>query len=267
MPQARAHGAALSAVLLTLLAVVVLAPAASAEPASALDVRELSAPDSLSDLAPGDQAEWAVEVTNSGSTPHDVAVSFAVDGRGALAEDPRDGLQLTVDLCDSAFSVVEVPAGVDRTVERYVCPGGTLPLAAGPAARLGRLDGVRPVEGGATAGIRVRVEFPATAGNDLELATASLRVEVGAANATDGGDPSNGLGGDPSEGLGDGSGGNPSDGSSDGSGDGSGQPPVASDGLAVTGRDIGAALLGGLVALGVGAALVVAGRRRREGRS
>lgn len=118
MPQARAHGAALSAVLLTLLAVVVLAPAASAEPASALDVREISAPDSLSDLAPGDQAEWAVEVTNSDSAPHDVSVGFAVDGRGALAEDPRNGLQLTVDLCDSAFLVVEVPAGVDRTVRR-----------------------------------------------------------------------------------------------------------------------------------------------------
>lgn len=244
MAQARAHGAALVAVLLTLLlAGAALTPTASAEPADVLDVRELSAPGSLSDLAPGDQAEWAVEVTNSDSAPHDVSVGFAVDDRGALAEDPRNGLQLTVDLCDSAFSVVEVPAGVDRTVERYVCPGGALPLGAGPAARLGHLGGVRPVESGATAGVRVRVEFPATAGNDLELATASLRVVVDAADAADGGDPS------------------------DGSGDDSGQPPVASGGLAITGRDIGATLLGGLVALGVGAALVVAGRRRREGRS
>ncbi|AZZ56456.1 sortase [Rathayibacter iranicus] len=251
MPQARARGAALAAMLLALLALAVPAPAASAEPADALDVRELSAPGSLSDLAPGDQAEWAAEVSNSDSAAHDVSVGFTVDDRGALADDPRNGLQLTVDLCDSAFSVVEVPAGADRTVERYVCPGGTLPLGAGPAARLGRLEGVRPVEGGATAGVRVRVEFPATAGNDLELATASLRVVVRAADAADGGDPSDG----------------PGDGSTDGSADGSGRAPVASGGLAVTGRDVGAALLGGLVALGVGAAVVVAGRRRREGRS
>lgn len=263
MPQARAHGAALAAMLLALLALAVPAPAASAEPADALDVRELSAPGSLSDLAPGDQAEWAAEVSNSDSAAHDVSVRFTVDDRGALADDPRNGLQLTVDLCDSAFSVVEVPAGADRTVERYVCPGGTLPLGAGSAARLGRLEGVRPVEGGATAGVRVRVEFPATAGNDLELATASLRVVVRAADAADGGDPLDTPGTTPSAD----SGANPSNGSGNGSADGSGRAPVASGGLAVTGRDVGAALLGGLVALGVGAAVVVVGRHRREGRS
>ncbi|QHC56719.1 hypothetical protein EV639_11530 [Rathayibacter tanaceti] len=222
MPHARAYGAVLAAVL--------LAPAASAGPA--LDVRELSAPGSLTDLAPGDSAEWAVEVTNSGASPRGVSVGFAVDAPGALAADPRDGLQLVVELCDSAFTVSEVAVGGGRSVERYLCPGGATPLGAGPAAALGRLDGVRPVERGATAGLRVRVLFPESAGTELENSTASLRVVVGDTGAA--------------------------------------APPAAappSGGLAVTGRDLGAALLGGVLALGAGALLAAAARRRRKARA
>ncbi|PPH20819.1 hypothetical protein C5C31_11000 [Rathayibacter rathayi] len=223
MPHALTYGAVLAAVL--------LAPAASAEPVDVLDVRELSAPGSLSDLAPGDRAEWAVEVTNTGLAPHEVSVAFVVDG-GMLAQDPRDGLQLSVELCDSAFTVEQVVDG-PRTIQRYLCPTDAVPLGSGPAATLGRLDGARPLGRGATAGVRVRVLFPESAGNERELTAAALRVTVGTAWDDD----------------------NPDSGTESG---------AAGGGLAATGRDLGAALLGGMLALGAGTLLAIAGRRHRR---
>ncbi|PPF10631.1 hypothetical protein [Rathayibacter sp. AY1A5] len=225
MPHARA--------LVAVLAAVLLAPAASAEPVGVLDVRELSAPGSLTDLAPGDRAEWAVEVTSTGLSPQGVSVAFAVDG-GTLAQDPRDGLQLSVELCDSAFTVAEVVDG-ERTVERYLCPEDAMPLGSGPAATLGRLDGVRPLERGATVGVRVRVLFPESAGNGTELAAASLRVLVGTTEEYPSATPGPGS-----------------------------FPGAAGGGLAVTGRDLGAALLGGMLALGSGVLLAAAARRRHR---
>lgn len=226
MPHLSAIGVALAAVL--------LAPAASTAPAEVLDVRELTAPAALTGLAPGDTTEWAAEVTNVGSTAHEVSVAFAVDGGDSLATDPRNGLQLEVDLCPSAFAI-DRSVSPGRSIERYVCPGA-VPLGAGPAASLGRLDGSRALAGGETVGVRVRVSFPEQAGNDLEDTVAALRVIVTDADPLDPAAPSDGLG------------------------------PIAapSDGLAVTGRDLGAALLGGLLALGAGGLLALAGRRRRQ---
>ncbi|PPF69861.1 sortase [Rathayibacter tritici] len=228
MTHARAYGAVLAAVL--------LAPAASAEPVGVLDVRELSPAGSLSDLAPGDRADWAVEVTNTGFTPQEVSVAFVVDG-GKLAQDPRDGLQLSVELCDSAFTVEQIVDG-PRTIQRYLCPADAVPLGSGPAATLGRLDAARPLGGGVTEGVHVRVLFPESAGNEMELAGASLRVIVGTSDAGEGASP----------------------GASSG-------PGPAGGGLAVTGRDLGAALLGGILALGAGTLLAAAGRRRRRERA
>ncbi|MWV58890.1 hypothetical protein [Rathayibacter sp. VKM Ac-2754] len=231
MHHVRAIGAALAAALL---APVLLAPSASAAPQSVIDVRELSAPSALSGLAPGDTAEWAAEVTNIGTSPHDLSVAFVVDGPDDLATDPRDGLQLVVDLCPSAFTVVDRRLADGRDIERYVCPVEVVPLGSGPAAVLGRLEGSRPVARGATIGVRVRVAFPSTAGNELEDTDAGLRVVVTEADDIP---------------VGPGSG------------------PIAlplPGGLAVTGRDVGAALLGGLLALGAGALLAGAARRRRD---
>ncbi|SMH50392.1 hypothetical protein SAMN06295885_3518 [Rathayibacter oskolensis] len=222
MPHARAIGAVLAALL--------LAPSASAD--DLLEVRELSSPATLRDLAPGDTAEWAVEVT--GASAGDLSVGFAVDGGDALATDPQNGLQLVVDLCSTSFSVVERRAG-GRTISRYLCPGDEVRLGAGPAAELGSLDGVRAVEGGETTGVRVRVAFPSAAGNELEGTRAALRVVVTRA-----------------------------DGSPEPVAPGSVPGAAGPDGLAVTGRDLGAALLGGLLALGGGALLAALARRRQE---
>lgn len=250
MPPLRAIGAVLAAVL--------LAPAASAAavtpPAALLDVRELTAPAALTGLAPGDTTEWAAEVTNVGSSAHQVSVAFAVDGGDALATDPRSGLQLVVDLCPSAFTIDDRLVAGGRSIERYLCPEGVVPLGTGPAASLGRLDGTRALDRGETVGVRVRVSFPAGSGNGLESTAAALRVLVRETGAIDdSGDPG-AIGGPGASGNG-----GPSNG-----GAGNGGP---SGGLAVTGRDIGAALLGGLVALGAGLLLAAGSRRRREEQS
>ncbi|KQQ05910.1 MULTISPECIES: hypothetical protein [unclassified Rathayibacter] len=253
MHHARAIGTALAAVLVAPVPVL-LGPAASAAPQRVIDVRELSAPAALSGLAPGDTAEWAAEVTNIGTSPHDLSVAFVVDGPDDLATDPRDGLQLVVDLCPSAFTVVDRRLADGRDIERYDCPDDTVPLGAGPAAVLGRLEGSRPVASGTTIGVRVRVAFPASAGNALEDTDAGLRVVVTEADApVDTGNGPIAGGGVPVPGdvlL-------------------PGGPALPGGltlpgGLAVTGRDVGAALLGGLIALGTGALIVAAGRRRRD---
>ncbi|MCJ1687940.1 sortase [Rathayibacter sp. VKM Ac-2927] len=251
MPALRAIGAVLAAVL--------LAPAVSAAsvapPAALLDVRELTAPAALTGLAPGDTTEWAAEVTNVGSSAHQVSVAFAVDGGDALATDPRAGLQLDVDLCPSAFTIDDVLVADGRSVERYLCPEGVEPMGTGPAASLGRLDGSRALDRGETVGVRVRVSFPAGSGNALESTSAALRVLVRETGAID---DSGAPGGGPS--------GNGADdeGASGNGALGNGGP---GNGLAVTGRDVGAALLGGLLALGAGLLLAATGRRRKEARS
>lgn len=251
MPALRAIGAVLAAVL--------LAPAVSAAsvapPAALLDVRELTAPAALTGLAPGDTTEWAAEVTNVGASAHQVSVAFAVDGGDALATDPRAGLQLVVDLCPSAFTIDDVLVADGRSVERYRCPEGVEPMGTGPAASLGRLDGSRALDRGETVGVRVRVSFPSGSGNALESTSAALRVLVRETGAIDdsgapGGGPSgNGAVGDGASGTGALENGGPG------------------NGLAVTGRDVGAALLGGLLALGAGLLLAATGRRRKEAQS
>ncbi|QHC64327.1 sortase [Rathayibacter festucae] len=251
MPALRAIGAVLAAVL--------LAPAVSAAsvapPAALLDVRELTAPAALTGLAPGDTTEWAAEVTNVGASAHQVSVAFAVDGGDALATDPRAGLQLVVDLCPSAFTIDDVLVADGRSVERYRCPEGVEPMGTGPAASLGRLDRSRALDRGETVGVRVRVSFPAGSGNALESTSAALRVLVRETGAID---DSGAPGGGPSGngGVGDGAAGNGAI--------GNGGP---GNGLAVTGRDVGAALLGGLLALGAGLLLAATGRRRKEAQS
>ncbi|ROP56650.1 MULTISPECIES: sortase [unclassified Rathayibacter] len=251
MPALRAIGAVLAAVL--------LAPAVSAAsvapPAALLDVRELTAPAALTGLAPGDTTEWAAEVTNVGSSAHQVSVAFAVDGGDALATDPRAGLQLVVDLCPAAFTIDDVLVADGRSVERYRCPEGVEPMGTGPAASLGRLDGSRALDLGETVGVRVRVSFPAGSGNALESTSAALRVLVRETGAIDdSGAPGDGPSGNGAVGEG-----------ASGTGAlGNGGP---GNGLAVTGRDVGAALLGGLLALGAGLLLAATGRRRKEARS
>ncbi|MCJ1698604.1 sortase [Rathayibacter festucae] len=256
MPALRAIGAVLAAVL--------LAPAVSAAsvapPAALLDVRELTAPAALTGLAPGDTTEWAAEVTNVGSSAHQVSVAFAVDGGDALATDPRAGLQLVVDLCPSAFTIDDVLVADGRSVERYRCPEGVEPMGTGPAASLGRLDGSRALDRGETVGVRVRVSFPAGSGNALESTSAALRVLVRETGALDdSGAPGDGPSGNGA--VGDGAAGN---GALGNGAVGNGGP---GNGLAVTGRDVGAALLGGLLALGAGLLLAATGRRRKEARS
>ncbi|AZZ53721.1 sortase [Rathayibacter festucae] len=251
MPALRAIGAVLAAVL--------LAPAVSAAsvapPAALLDVRELTAPAALTGLAPGDTTEWAAEVTNVGASAHQVSVAFAVDGGDALATDPRAGLQLVVDLCPAAFTIDDVLVVDGRSVERYRCPEGVEPMGTGPAASLGRLDGSRALDRGETVGVRVRVSFPSGSGNALESTSAALRVLVRETGAIDdSGAPGGGPSGNGA--VGDGAAGNGAL--------GNGGP---GNGLAVTGRDVGAALLGGLLALGAGLLLAATGRRRKEARS
>ncbi|ROS23378.1 hypothetical protein EDF22_3159 [Rathayibacter sp. PhB127] len=251
MPALRAIGAALAAVL--------LAPAVSAASvaptAALLDVRELTAPAALTGLAPGDTTEWAAEVTNVGASAHQVSVAFAVDGGDALATDPRAGLQLVVDLCPSAFTIDDVLVADGRSVERYRCPEGVEPMGTGPAASLGRLDGSRALDRGETVGVRVRVSFPSGSGNALESTSAALRVLVRETGAIDdSGAPGDGPSGNGAVG----------EGASGNGALGNGGP---GNGLAVTGRDVGAALLGGLLALGAGLLLAATGRRRKEARS
>ncbi|MCM6764093.1 hypothetical protein NB037_16895 [Rathayibacter sp. ZW T2_19] len=166
MHAARALGAVLATVL--------LAPAASADQRDVLDVRERSSSAvALADLAPGDSSEWAAEVTNTDSTGHALAVGF--DSDGALLTD-EDGLRLAVDLCDSPFDAVPQVTPEGRTVERFTCASGDVPLGSGPASALGRLETARPIAEGSTVGVRVRVAFPESAGNALENAAGSLRV-------------------------------------------------------------------------------------------
>ncbi|QWL31133.1 hypothetical protein [Rathayibacter toxicus] len=220
------------------LTVAVLAPSASAATAQdsgdLLDVRELSTPVALSELAPGDSTEWAAEAINTGTSPHEFSVAFAVEGTDPLATDPDEGLQLAVDLCPSALSLSEQRTPDGRTFTRYLCPEKEIPLGVGPAKTVRQLAGVHTVDGGATLGVRVRALFPKSAGNTLENTAAVLRVIVTATEP----------GAAP-------------------------VPEPGHDGLAATGRDLGAALLGGLLTLSLGAVFFAAGgrRRRREERS
>ena len=214
------------------LATVLLAPAASADQRDVLDVRERSSSAvALADLAPGDSSEWAAEVTNTDSTGHALAVGF--DSDGPLLTD-EDGLRLAVDLCDSPFDAVPQLTPEGRTIERFTCASGDVPLGSGPASALGRLETARPIAEGATVGVRVRVAFPESAGNALENTDGSLRVVFSVAGAEAG------YGAPIAAPIPD---------------------PASPGGLAVTGRDLGAALLGALLALGAGVLLV---RRRRE---
>jgi hypothetical protein len=133
-------------------------------------------------------------------------------------------------------------------------------MGTGPAASLGRLDGSRALGRGETVGVRVRVSFPAGSGNALESTSAALRVLVRETGAIDdSGAPGDGPSGNG--GVGDGAAGNGAIGNG---AIGNGGP---GNGLAVTGRDVGAALLGGLLALGAGLLLAATGRRRKEARS
>ncbi|PTL72523.1 hypothetical protein C1I63_06435 [Rathayibacter caricis DSM 15933] len=254
MHPARALGAVLATVLLAP-AAILLAPAASAEQRDVLDVRERSSSTlALADLAPGDSSEWAAEVTNTDSVGHALTVGF--DSEGPLLT-AADGLRLTVDLCDAPFDSTPLDTPEGRTVERFTCASGDVPLGSGPAAGLGRLETARPIAEGATVGVRVRVAFPESAGNALENADGSLRVVFSVAGAAEPGGP--GVGGPGAGGPGaDGPG---ADGPGADSGVAAPGSPTRPDGLAVTGRDLGAALLGALVALAAG---LVLARRRRE---
>ncbi|NQX25978.1 LPXTG cell wall anchor domain-containing protein [Microbacteriaceae bacterium VKM Ac-2854] len=159
-----ARGVACAAVLLC--SVVVAVPAAAGDD-TPLVVRSSSV--DLTDLAPGDWAEWTAETTSSADETLPLRVIVETTGEDALTTDPRDGLQLVVDFCDSGYTAGGAPA-------RFNCPTADVALGAGPAATLGRLESLRSIGARGTAAVRIRIAFPTSAGNDFENTAAGLRV-------------------------------------------------------------------------------------------
>ncbi|NQX12597.1 LPXTG cell wall anchor domain-containing protein [Microbacteriaceae bacterium VKM Ac-2855] len=196
---------------------VAAVPAAASDTASPLVVRSSSA--DVRDLAPGDWVEWTAETTSSSDETLPLRVIVEADGTDALAADPENGLQLVIDFCDGGFTAIGSPA-------RYDCSSADVALGAGAAATIGRLESLRSIGAGATAGVRIRIVFPVDAGNEFENTAAGLRVTFAVPD---------------------------------------GSVSATPDGpLAITGADIGAALLGALGALLLGSLALSVARRRRE---
>jgi hypothetical protein len=218
------------------------AAAAAADP-SRLEVRHLTGSDiRLDDLAPGDTVDWAAEVTNASADGSPLAVRIDAERAMALTGDPEGGIQLSVRLCADGFASTAAPVR---------CRGPVEPLGSGPAATLGSVATSTPLAAGATVGVSVRVRFPVEADDRMESTAGLLRIGFALVD----------------EGAGAGAGPGDAPGTAPGTAP-AGSAPAADaprDLLPVTGRDIAAAVVGALLALIGGAALVRAARRRRRG--
>lgn len=278
-----------------LIPVIFLVPVHAAQNEKILTVTVLpAAPGHLTDLAPGDRTEWAAQVTNTSQDTVPLYATFSTTGTESLVTDPEDGLQLNVALCPDPLESTTVDGGAIV----YTCPAETIPLGAGSAAELGPLEATTALAPGDTVGIRARVVLSATAGNAFENTAGQLHARF-ATTGTDAGQPGQPAPTTPPPLTPPDDG--PDNGSDDGS-DGAGagghgpspdHPPVTAedlmtpgatdsdrtgawfgsdtgtngwsapdDGLAHTGRNILAALIGGGLTAGVGLLLLGAAQRR-----
>lgn len=222
-----------------------------------------SKPGHLQGLAPGDRTEWAAEVTNTSHAPTPVNIAVKITGADAMVRDPVQGLQLVVDLCPGILTTTTTTNGA----QRFTCDTETIRLCTGPAASLaGDPVGVTAraeLEGEKTMAVRIRVDLPVTAGNEMEESHGRLTVDfsttgspvTGPENQPTSCTPSAGTGSDKPQGGAD-------------TTDDSLTPPAPTrpspESLAITGGDILAALTGAVITTVLGLLFLLTARRRRR---
>jgi spore coat-associated protein N len=126
-----------------------------------------------SDLAAGDTAQRAVELTNDGSLDMDagsVRLTTVAPVSSMLDTDPVDGLQLAIDSCPVPWT----ESGTSP-VFTYTCPGPTsVVLAPGPVIRTAEPLSGLTLAPGVPNHLRVTVGLPTTAGDALSGSTSSV---------------------------------------------------------------------------------------------
>lgn len=125
------------------------------------------------DLAAGDTAQRAVDLTNDGSLdmdPGSVHLTTTAAVSSLLDTDPVDGLQLTVDRCPVPWTESgTAPAST------YTCAGPvTVVMAPGPVIRTDEALVGLDVTAGTPNHLRVTVGLPDTAGDGLQGLSSSI---------------------------------------------------------------------------------------------
>lgn len=115
---------------------------------------------------PGDSAARAFDVVNDGDVAWD-SVTFTswATSSSLLDRDTVDGLQLTVESCSTAW-------GVDGS--RYVCGGSEREFYSGPVIMDQPLAGAASLAPGKVDHLLATVDFPSTAGEELQNQVSQL---------------------------------------------------------------------------------------------
>lgn len=221
----------------------------------------------LQDLAPGDTTEWAAQVTNTANTPTAIRIDVRAVGDQPLVSDPVEGVQLVVDLCAGPLSARMTDSGA--TI--FTCRTGETRLGLAPAAALAsdpeRLTTRSELQPGGTTSVRLRIQLPSTAGNALENNQGELRVSIVAADPSgtvpdsDANPDGSNAPADPDTGARPVDGATPEDPAVPHPG--AQGPFEPGPGLALTGRDVSAALVGAFFSTIAGLTMIAVSRRRR----
>ena len=117
-------------------------------------------------FAPGDRSYPALDLVNNGTSDlSSVVLGVTAPQSSVLDTDTTNGLQLTLDDCDQAWST---------STGAYVCPGTVTHQYAGPIVVNKALTGAASLKAGGVDHLLATASLPVTAGNDLMGARTTL---------------------------------------------------------------------------------------------
>ena len=123
-------------------------------------------------VMPGDTIQRAVNLVSTSSEGlGSVALTTTAPTSSLLNTDATDGLQMVIDQCPVAWTVVGDPL-VNPT---YTCATPTAALATGPVVRSGAaLTGLSVLTAPGTSYLRITLTLPTSADNDFESLTSVI---------------------------------------------------------------------------------------------
>jgi hypothetical protein len=123
-------------------------------------------------MRPGDSFATPFDLVNDGDTPlSSVTFESVATASSLLDTDPVKGLQIALESCDLAWTVVG---------ESYSCGGSVTPFYAGPVVAEHELAGAASLAAGGVDHLLARISLPASAGNEMKGQITTLAVAFSA---------------------------------------------------------------------------------------
>ncbi len=127
-------------------------------------------------LVPGDTAQRAFNLTNSGSTSlASIAMTVTASPSSLLDTDATDGLQMVVDRCSVAWT-----ESGSSPAFTYTCSGSTSTIIASRSIVGANLNmaGLSALTGGGTDYLRVTLTLPTNAGNTFQGLSSTVTYSI-----------------------------------------------------------------------------------------